>query len=50
MDASSGLCKGCWRTIDEVIAWGRLDDAGKQQVWTQIELRKAEVVFSTSPL
>jgi uncharacterized protein len=49
MDASTGLCKGCWRTINEIIAWGTLDDTGRQQVWTHIELRKAEVVFSTSP-
>jgi uncharacterized protein len=50
MDAPSGLCKGCWRTIDEVIAWGALNEAGKQQVWTQIEQRKASVVLSAHPL
>jgi predicted Fe-S protein YdhL (DUF1289 family) len=48
MDAPTGLCKGCWRTINEIIAWGALDDTGRQQVWTHIELRKAEVIFSAS--
>jgi uncharacterized protein len=49
MDAPSGLCKGCWRTIDEVIAWGALDEAGKQEVWTQIEQRKNQIVFYPKP-
>jgi predicted Fe-S protein YdhL (DUF1289 family) len=41
MEASSGLCVGCWRTIDEIAAWSKMDDDGKRQVWTAIELRKA---------
>jgi uncharacterized protein len=46
MDAPSGLCIGCWRTIDEIIAWGALDDAGKQQVLTLIHQRQKVVVFN----
>jgi predicted Fe-S protein YdhL (DUF1289 family) len=49
MDAPSGLCKGCWRSMDEIIAWGALDDADKEQVWTLIEQRQKEVVFSSHP-
>jgi uncharacterized protein len=45
MDEATGLCKGCWRTIEEIIAWGSQSDAGKQQVWQQIEQRKTMVVF-----
>jgi predicted Fe-S protein YdhL (DUF1289 family) len=41
MDAASGLCTGCWRTIDEIAAWSTLDDDGKRQVWQAIELRQA---------
>jgi predicted Fe-S protein YdhL (DUF1289 family) len=41
MDAASGLCAGCWRTIDEIAAWSTLDDDGKRQVWQAIELRQA---------
>ena len=29
MDPVTGLCEGCARTIDEIAAWSRLDDAAK---------------------
>ncbi len=46
MDEPSGLCKGCWRTIDEIVAWGSLDDSGKQQIWLQIAQRQKQHVFN----
>jgi uncharacterized protein len=42
MDAASGLCVGCRRTIDEIAAWSKLDDDGKRRVWHAIALRKAD--------
>ncbi|SHM29028.1 DUF1289 domain-containing protein [Rhizobacter sp. OV335] len=42
MDAASGLCVGCWRTIDEIAAWSKMDDNGKRQVWQVIALRRAD--------
>ncbi|WP_457329869.1 DUF1289 domain-containing protein [Rhizobacter sp. P5_C2] len=42
MEAASGLCAGCWRTIDEIAAWSKMDDEGKRQVWQAIALRKAD--------
>jgi hypothetical protein len=42
MDPQSGLCLGCWRDIDEIIAWGRMDDDGKRVVWHAITARMAE--------
>ena len=39
MDAASGLCEGCMRTIDEIAAWGAMDDQGKRAVWLRIEQR-----------
>lgn len=41
MNAASGLCEGCWRTIDEIAAWSRLDDEAKRGVWRSIALRRA---------
>ena len=41
MDEPSGLCVGCLRTLDEIAAWGMLDDAGKRDVWFLIEQRAA---------
>jgi predicted Fe-S protein YdhL (DUF1289 family) len=40
MDAASGYCRGCARTIDEIIAWGRLDDDAKRAVWKQLPQRQ----------
>ena len=39
MDPASGLCQGCLRTIDEIVAWGALDDSDKRAVWALIEQR-----------
>jgi uncharacterized protein len=41
MDAASGLCEGCLRTIDEIAAWGTMDDDGKRVVWQRLEQRRA---------
>ncbi len=40
MDAASGFCEGCLRTIDEIAGWSGLDDAGKQAVLLQIGQRR----------
>ena len=39
MDADSGLCQGCFRTLDEIIAWGRASDHDKRAVWRLIAHR-----------
>jgi uncharacterized protein len=49
MDAPTGLCQGCWRTINEIIEWSRMSDSGKQQVWALIERRKIDTVFQPAP-
>jgi predicted Fe-S protein YdhL (DUF1289 family) len=36
MDAATGWCEGCLRTLDEIAAWSRLDDAAKRAVWAQL--------------
>ena len=41
MDAASGLCDGCLRTIDEIAAWGMMDDGRKRAVWQLIARRAA---------
>lgn len=41
MDPDSGLCSGCLRTIDEIVAWGRMDERAKRQVWACIVQRVA---------
>jgi len=36
IDAGSGLCVGCRRTIDEIAGWSRLGDAQKCIVWARL--------------
>ena len=48
MHETTGLCKGCWRTIDEIVAWSSASDAAKQLVWVQIAQRKAIAVLDSA--
>lgn len=41
MNPSSGWCVGCRRTIDEIVAWGRMDDDAKRAVWALIRQRRS---------
>ena len=39
MDERSGLCLGCYRSIDEIIDWGRQTQAHQHAVWQLIVQR-----------
>jgi predicted Fe-S protein YdhL (DUF1289 family) len=41
MDPASELCEGCWRTLDEIAAWGGMGEQDKREVWKQIGRRIA---------
>lgn len=43
MHAVTDLCEGCFRTRDEIAAWGNASDDGKRAIWTRIEERMAAV-------
>ncbi|MET0382648.1 MAG: DUF1289 domain-containing protein [Burkholderiaceae bacterium] len=36
IDPATGRCLGCRRTLDEIAAWSRMDDAAKREVWRQL--------------
>ena len=38
----SGLCEGCFRTLDEIAAWSQLDNAAKREVWSRISQRAGQ--------
>lgn len=38
---SSGLCQGCFRTLDEIVGWSRTSEDGKRALWKTIEQRIA---------
>lgn len=42
MDASTGWCEGCLRTIDEIAGWSLFDDGEKRAVWDALALRHAQ--------
>jgi predicted Fe-S protein YdhL (DUF1289 family) len=42
IDPATGWCAGCLRTIDEIAAWGSLDNAAKRTVWKRLPARRAE--------
>ena len=42
IDPATGWCAGCLRTIDEIAAWGSLDDRAKRSVWKLLPERRAE--------
>lgn len=44
MVPSTGLCEGCWRDIDEIMAWGRARDDERLRIWALIEARQTEAM------
>ena len=40
MDARTGYCAGCLRSIDEIMQWGRATDDEKRAVWRLIIQRR----------
>ena len=41
MDADSGVCLGCVRTLDEIASWSVLDASAKRRVLSALPARKA---------
>ena len=41
LDASGHICTGCFRTLDEIAAWGALDAAAKRRILAELPARKA---------
>ena len=42
MSGDTGLCEGCFRTLDEIVAWSRIGDEGedgKRGIWCKIQQR-----------
>jgi uncharacterized protein len=50
MDADTGLCAGCLRTLDEIASWGSLDEAARSMVWMRLADRRAALARRGSDL
>ena len=40
IDARTGWCEGCRRTIDEIAAWGGMADEGRLEVLARLDERR----------
>jgi uncharacterized protein len=43
MDARTGWCEGCLRTLDEIAVWSALSDDDRRALWA--ELRQRRIVW-----
>ena len=41
MDPRTGLCRGCWRTLDEIAGWSRATADGKWAMLSAVSQRRA---------
>ena len=51
IDSESGLCLGCWRSLDEIAAWGGMTEPERLAVMASLDDRKAAVAarFTAPP-
>jgi uncharacterized protein len=49
MDPRTQWCEGCYRTLDEIAAWSRMDDEQKREVWRMIAKRALAPNTALSP-
>lgn len=40
MNAQTGLCEGCFRTIEEIAKWSTATEEMKRRVWVEIKRRQ----------
>jgi predicted Fe-S protein YdhL (DUF1289 family) len=40
MDRLTGLCTGCFRSIDEITLWSRTDDVTRSKILVNVALRR----------
>ncbi|HEY1089557.1 MAG TPA: DUF1289 domain-containing protein [Burkholderiaceae bacterium] len=44
MDASTGFCEGCARTLDEIARWGMADEAERRGVLACLPERRRQLI------
>ncbi len=43
LDEATGLCEGCWRTLDEISAWCTATDEHKRLILAAVAQRRARL-------
>lgn len=49
MDPATGWCVGCRRTLDEIAAWGTLDDDARRAIWHALAQRRGVPLKANIP-
>lgn len=49
IDAATGWCLGCARTLDEIAAWGAADDRTKAAILARLPARKSRLTGRRGP-
>lgn len=40
--AANGFCRGCWRSMDEIVRWGQLDDGTRLRIMDEVLPRRRQ--------
>ncbi|MBX7249965.1 MAG: DUF1289 domain-containing protein [Caulobacteraceae bacterium] len=43
VDGESGLCLGCYRTLEEVAGWGRLEEDQRREIMAELPGRRSRI-------
>ncbi len=43
VDAESGLCLGCFRTLEEIATWIRLGEARRDEIMAELPSRRSRI-------
>lgn len=49
MDDASGLCRGCFRTLEEITVWSRSDDRARAAILAAVAQRRADRPQQATP-
>jgi predicted Fe-S protein YdhL (DUF1289 family) len=47
MDPATGLCRGCYRTLDEIARWGEMTDSMRTQVIAELAARREAAMLES---
>ena len=49
MDPRNELCRGCFRTLDEIARWGSMSEEERDRVMSDLPKRKSDVAKVSVP-
>lgn len=49
VDARTGWCEGCHRTLDEIASWSTMSDDEKRTVWDALAKRQFDPSVTSKP-